>query len=89
VTVSEIYIEGVNEGNQDFLWENMANYMGQREAFSNVSRPQSSVKYVSDLVEYFRSFLAVTSFNIPCKKRTGMDSNIRIQELNFSHFDHQ
>jgi hypothetical protein len=33
VIASEIDIEGENESNEDILWEDMSNYVGQREAF--------------------------------------------------------
>jgi hypothetical protein len=41
---SKIDIEGENESNEDFLWEDKSNYVGQREAFYNVSGPQSSAR---------------------------------------------
>jgi hypothetical protein len=46
VTAGEIDIKGENESNEDFLWKDMSNYVGQREAFCNVSGPQSSAKDV-------------------------------------------
>jgi hypothetical protein len=54
VIASEIDIEGENESNEDFLWEDMSSYVGQREAFCNVSEPQSSAKDVSGIVECFK-----------------------------------
>jgi hypothetical protein len=56
VTVSEIDIERENESNEDFLWEDMSNYVGQSENFCNVSGPQSSAKDVSGIVECFKLF---------------------------------
>jgi hypothetical protein len=56
VTVGEIDIKGEDERNEDFLWENISNYVGKREAFCNVSRSQSSAKDVSDFVECFELF---------------------------------
>jgi hypothetical protein len=58
VTVSEIDIKRENESNEDFLWENTGNYAGQREAFCNVSKPQSSAKDVNDSVECFKLFFS-------------------------------
>jgi hypothetical protein len=36
----------------------MSNYVGQREAFYNVCRPQSSAKDVSGIVKYFELFFS-------------------------------
>jgi hypothetical protein len=33
VIASEIDIEGENESNEDILWEDMSNYVGQRSLF--------------------------------------------------------
>jgi hypothetical protein len=44
VVASKTDIEGENGSNEDFLWEDKSNYVGQREAFCNVSGPQSSAR---------------------------------------------
>jgi hypothetical protein len=56
-TVSEIDIEA-EERTEGFCWENMDNYVKQREAFYDVSEPQNNAKDVSDIVGCFELFFS-------------------------------
>jgi hypothetical protein len=44
----------VNDDN--FLWEDMGNYVGQRETFSGISGPQDSAKGLNNAVDIFEQF---------------------------------
>jgi cytochrome c556 len=48
----------VNDGSatQDFVWENMQNYKGQRENFTGSAGPQVATKHVTKIVVILNCF---------------------------------
>jgi hypothetical protein len=38
---------------QDFVWENMENYSGQRENFTDSVGPEGAAEYVTEIVDVF------------------------------------
>jgi hypothetical protein len=48
----------VNDGSatQDFVWENMQNYKGQRENFTGSVGPQVAAKHVTEIVVILNCF---------------------------------
>jgi hypothetical protein len=43
-------------GDDNFLWEDIENYVGQRQTFSGMSEPQDSAKGLANPVDIFEQF---------------------------------
>jgi hypothetical protein len=53
--------DGCNEDDratQDFVWENMQNYEGQRENFTGSVGPEGAAKHVTESVDIFKLFFS-------------------------------